>query len=40
MLDNLMPGCQWNLLAEPGVMPPPIRDLVLDKIGEAAAARQ
>jgi hypothetical protein len=35
MLDNLLPGCQWNLLEAPGVMPPPIRDLILSKVGNA-----
>ncbi|WP_367132971.1 MULTISPECIES: hypothetical protein [Streptomyces] len=33
MLDELVPGCQWQLLRLPGVLPPPIRDLVLSKVG-------
>lgn len=26
--DALVPGCQWNVLEIPGVLPPPVRDLV------------
>ncbi|QNA72081.1 hypothetical protein C8250_009335 [Streptomyces sp. So13.3] len=37
MLDGLVPGCQWHVLQMPGVLPPPIRDLVLSKIGQEAA---
>ncbi|MGW9022703.1 hypothetical protein ACWGQ5_00395 [Streptomyces sp. NPDC055722] len=38
MLDGLVPGCQWHVLQIPGVLPPPIRDLILSKVGPEAAA--
>ncbi|MGI3224537.1 hypothetical protein ACRJ4B_11885 [Streptomyces sp. GTA36] len=38
MLDSLVPGCQWQILQIPGVLPPPIRDLILSKVGPKAAA--
>ncbi|GGJ63185.1 hypothetical protein [Streptomyces brasiliensis] len=40
LLDSLVPGCQWHVLQIPGVVPPPIYDLILGKVvgPEAGAA--
>ncbi|MEU6885655.1 hypothetical protein ABZ918_10660 [Streptomyces viridosporus] len=40
LLDGLVPGCQWHVLQNPRVLPPPVRDLILSKVvsPEAAAA--
>ncbi|MFJ3419604.1 hypothetical protein ACIPN8_25020 [Streptomyces sp. NPDC086082] len=38
VLDSLVPGCQWHVLQIPGVVPPPVRDLILDKVRPEAAA--
>ncbi|MFD3870284.1 hypothetical protein [Streptomyces sp. NPDC058623] len=35
-LDQLVPGCQWHLLATDGLMPPPTRELIQDLIGRNA----
>ncbi|WP_086796907.1 hypothetical protein [Streptomyces caniscabiei] len=32
VLDGLVPGCQWPVLEMPGVLPPPVRDLVLTAV--------
>ncbi|MGW4490497.1 hypothetical protein [Streptomyces sp. NPDC004376] len=32
VLDSLLPDCQWHLLKIPGVVPPPVRDLILSKV--------
>ncbi|NUK23684.1 hypothetical protein [Streptomyces lunaelactis] len=32
VLDGLAPGCQWPVLETPGVLPPPIRDLILTAV--------
>ncbi|WP_327731352.1 hypothetical protein OG250_42615 [Streptomyces sp. NBC_00487] len=29
VLDGLVPGCQWPVLEMPGVLPPPVRDLIM-----------
>lgn len=41
-LDRLVPGCQWHVLQIPGVLPPPVRDLILTKVvgPEAATAAE
>ncbi|MFF1643205.1 hypothetical protein ACFVXA_37455 [Streptomyces sp. NPDC058246] len=31
-LDELVPGCQWEVLQMPGVLPPPVRDLILTTV--------
>ncbi|MEY2245987.1 hypothetical protein AB8A21_24175 [Streptomyces sp. BF23-18] len=31
-LDELVPGCQWEVLQLPGVLPPPVRDLILTTV--------
>lgn len=38
MLDGLVPGCQWPVLQMPGVLPPPVRDLILGKVGPQAVS--
>ncbi|MGW2748075.1 hypothetical protein [Streptomyces sp. NPDC001450] len=37
-LDRLAPGCQWHVLQIPGVLPPPVRDLILTKVVGPEAA--
>ncbi|MEV7862984.1 hypothetical protein AB0O86_30300 [Streptomyces hirsutus] len=31
VIDGLVPGCQWHVLEMPGVLPPPVRALILTK---------
>ncbi|MFD9047947.1 hypothetical protein [Streptomyces zaomyceticus] len=35
-LDDLVPGCQWHILAMEGLMPPPTRELLQDLISRSA----
>ncbi|GAA1545906.1 hypothetical protein GCM10009730_63740 [Streptomyces albidochromogenes] len=36
-LDRIVPDCQWHLLGVEGMMPPPVRDLLKDLIGQGSA---
>ncbi|WP_192582851.1 hypothetical protein [Streptomyces triticiradicis] len=36
--DALVPGCQWEVLEMPGVLPPPVRDLLVNHIVRSEAA--
>ncbi|AVH54691.1 MULTISPECIES: hypothetical protein [Streptomyces] len=38
VLDGLVPGCQWHVLEMPGVLPPPVRDLILNTAVSLEAA--
>ncbi|MQS06009.1 hypothetical protein [Streptomyces alkaliphilus] len=40
LLDGLVPGCQWHLLKTPGMLPPPIRDLLKDLIDQEPASTE
>ncbi|MFI0233381.1 hypothetical protein ACH4O4_27875, partial [Streptomyces sp. NPDC017086] len=31
VIDGLVPGCQWHVLEIPGVLPPPVRELITAK---------
>ena len=37
LLDGLVPGCRWHLLGMPGMLPPPVRDLLKDLIDQGHA---
>ncbi|MER5831403.1 hypothetical protein ABT116_11325 [Streptomyces sp. NPDC002130] len=32
VLDELVPDCQWQVLEMPGVLAPPVRDLILPAV--------
>ncbi|MEU7086902.1 hypothetical protein [Streptomyces achromogenes] len=31
VIDDLVPGCQWHVLEMPGVLPPPVREMITAK---------
>ncbi|MCX4404058.1 hypothetical protein OG840_20500 [Streptomyces sp. NBC_01764] len=40
VLDGLVPGCQWPVLEMPGVLAPPVRDLILTAVQRTTPAQE